>query len=193
MVQLWRRILVSACALLVSWGCSSDDGDGGAGDCADPTSHAGPEDPATKEEPSGRRVPEVLDGPRGPLSGALVINEVYTKHQEDWVELYNGTDREIDLSGYRVVDDKARYIVPEGTKLPSGRPIAFYREKMTPDNFFSLHEDEDLVRLEDPSRNVLDEIRWSETFSGQSLARNVDGSGDFVVGEPTPGRLNHAP
>ena len=52
----------------------------------------------------------------------LYINEIYSSNP-DWIELYNSSDKEIDLSLCTLQDDKGsaeEYIFPEGTKIPAG-------------------------------------------------------------------------
>ena len=50
----------------------------------------------------------------------LYINEVYSSNP-DWVELYNSTDKEIDLSNFILQDDKG---AAEEFKIPAGTKIA---------------------------------------------------------------------
>ncbi len=123
--------------------------------------------------------------------GALVINEVYAKNQKDWVELYNGTDADIDLNGYRILDDRSRMIIPEGTMIASGGFLVFFRTELPADNTFSLNESFDEVRLYDRNDIEVDYISWSEPLGTFSYARTEDGGGTFQIAEvPSPGEPN---
>lgn len=50
-----------------------------------------------------------------PLAGKVVINEVSCNNRNsgDWVEIYNGSSKEVDLSGWLLTDSKNRFIIPE--------------------------------------------------------------------------------
>ncbi len=75
-------------------------------------------------------------------SDGIVINEVMTSNHGafvhpaydtvDWVELYNATDRDFDLSGYGFTDSikdvkrSIRYHFPDGTVIPAGGYLVLY-------------------------------------------------------------------
>lgn len=66
-----------------------------------------------------------------PQLGDVVINEImydsFSSTDEEWIELYNTTDEEIDLSGWYITDDdvypaagEGDVVIPDGTTIASG-------------------------------------------------------------------------
>ena len=53
---------------------------------------------------------------------------------QEFIELYNTTDEEIDLSGWYIVDDNPTDTFPEGTLLPAGGSIIICGNDGNPDN-----------------------------------------------------------
>ncbi|NLB61253.1 MAG: hypothetical protein GX802_02320 [Clostridiales bacterium] len=140
----------------------------------------------------------------------VVINELMAsnlstimdknKQFSDWVELYNITDKEIDLSGYGISDDLARpkkYIIPNGVKIPakgyllifcSGEEGLIDGELHVP---FSLRAYEEAVLLSNTDGVVIDSVKFSRLGADVSYARAVDGTGEFENSNtPTPGFPN---
>ncbi len=100
-----------------------------------------------------------------PTEGELCINEVYYSNP-DWIELYNGTDAEIDLSGYVIQDDKGeaeQFVVPAGTKIAAGGFLVFDENTGTepdPTRFpFGISSGSgDQLTLFDPAGKVVDDV-----------------------------------
>lgn len=63
-----------------------------------------------------------------PEVGTLLISEVLynpsvaqgVENGNEWIEIFNGTDGELNLSGYFVEDNSETFILPQGTTLASG-------------------------------------------------------------------------
>lgn len=145
--------------------------------------------PTTAERPQVRAsgVPEAYQG--------LVINEVAAAGApHDWFELYNGTDRVIDLSGVRYTDDPldapAKATFRDDISIAPGA----YRLVTVSDAIqgFKLGRDEVLALLS--SDGVLIDIAdWAagDSPAGGSWAQVPDGSGAFeTLPTPTPGAPN---
>jgi len=50
----------------------------------------------------------------------IIINEVYSTGEPDWVELYNTSDEDVDISGFKIADGpEAIYTLPDGTTVPA--------------------------------------------------------------------------
>jgi len=68
----------------------------------------------------------------GLAPGTVVINEVLAhSHAEasDWIELYNTTDSDIDISGWYLSDDSGqpfKYVIDDGTVIPAGGYRVFF-------------------------------------------------------------------
>ena len=67
---------------------------------------------------------EPSDTNDAPVESDLVINEILADSDttSDWLELYNGSDEDMDLSGYGLSDDPndPLSILPENTIVPAG-------------------------------------------------------------------------
>lgn len=147
------------------------------------------------------------------LSAQVVINEYSASNlesfvdnfgkTEDWIELYNGTSTDIDISGWHLSDkeDKpGKWAIPEGTIIPanghlvflcSGRDGKFNNEYHT--NFkLTQTKGSDIVLLSDPDENVIEMFPLDLTLVEHSRCRLVDGSSVWKVGvAPTFGSSNN--
>ena len=101
-----------------------------------------------------------------------------TETNDEWVEIYNGTDSEMDLSGYSLVDNGGSDVFPEGTLLPAGSFLVVVGTSTTPDlwNFpegtvvFATSDSDiggnglanggDKVELRDASDALVDSVSW---------------------------------
>lgn len=127
----------------------------------------------------------------------VVINEVCSSNvaccmddkgdYPDWVELYNPTDSDIDLSGYmfnRSVDlKKEKYVFPEGTVLPSGSFYLF-------DPGFTIGSDGANLNLLDDKKHYIDRVSVPRLKYDTTYARAEDGSYSWEIKVPTPGYSN---
>ncbi len=145
-------------------------------------------------------------------SGSLVINEVMTSNHKaykhpvygsvDWVELYNPTDRDIDLSGCGFTNSikdlkrSVRYHFPDGTVLKSGEYLLLYCTGGTGETDddplctgFNLSASGETLLLVDRSNVELAELTVPALESDTSYARTEDGK--YAVTEhATPGGPN---
>lgn len=145
--------------------------------------------------PSGKRMP--------------VITEVMTSNHEayvhpdygtvDWVEIYNPTDADIDLSGFGFTNEikrTFRYTFPEGTVLKPGEYLLLYctggTEASDADPFctgFNLSADGEDLYLVNRSNVEADEVHVPAMEPDTCFARTVQDK--FVVTDaPTPGSPN---
>ncbi len=140
--------------------------------------------------------------------GALVVNEVVTSNalsladetlgSPDWIELYNGTSAEIDLTGYGLSDnlkDPHKWTFPEGTKLPAGGYLVVYALKYSGEangqlcTGFGLSKSGESLYLTDPYYNVLQQLDIPALLSDVSYARDEAGEYGYCAAS-TPGRAN---
>lgn len=143
-------------------------------------------------------------------TGLPKFNEVMTSNRGaylhpqygsvDWVEIWNPTDADIDLSGYGFTNDlkhhQFRYRFPEGTILKPGEYLVLYctggTEQSDSDPFctgFNLSKDGEKLFLVTPMKVEADELAvpMLETDTAYARAEN----GDFQVTDyPTPGEAN---
>ncbi len=120
----------------------------------------------------------------------------------DWIELYNTTGQDVDLSGYGISDSEAaplKYTLPEGTSIPAyGVLLIYCTGRETPDGSteieapFGLAAYEESVVFSTPAGHILDEYDYTRAETDMSFARSPDGTGDFVeTAQPTPGYTNN--
>ena len=122
----------------------------------------------------------------------IVINEIEsspTGGGKDYVEIYNRSDKPVDISGYYVLDNKAG--ISKTTKIGEGtilEPKSFYTFEQGVDFDFGLGSNDE-VNLYDRDSNLLDKFSWSSHASG-TYGRYPDGFGNFVDGSASKGREN---
>ncbi len=141
--------------------------------------------------------------------GHVMINELMSSndraylHPEygsvDWIELYNPTGRDIDLSGYGLTNElkkQYKYRFPDGTVIPSGEYLVLYCTGGTSasdsDPYctgFSLSQEGESVYLVDRSYVEMDEVTLPAMETDSSYARGEDGI-FTVTWTSTPGGQN---
>ncbi len=156
--------------------------------------------PVPEETP----VPQTTQAPVSDYAGKLVITELMEKNKSvladedgdfsDWIELYNASDEELDLTGWRIADgpeDRGWYF-PE-TRLPAGeRLLVFASKKDRAASFlhtsFGLSEGE-CVCLLDRDGLPVDSFETGGCRGDVSMALLSDGSRTPCL-YPTPGYEN---
>ena len=118
----------------------------------------------------------------------------------DWVEIYNSTLQEIDLSGFGISDSIAqpmKYRLPEGTSIaPGGYLVIFLSGNEGMHNGelhapFGLRAYEEDVVFSSANGRIVDSCSYSRMDADVSMARTPDGTGEFAQSaQPTPGYPN---
>lgn len=141
-------------------------------------------------------------------NGALVISEVmssnnYTLTDEtygtpDWIELYNGTGREIDLEGYCLTNNAKKlrkYTFPSVT-IQAGEYLLVYAcdadERNTENALaagFNISKGGECLILTDAYAGLVQQLDVPELIGDVSYARNASGAYGFSAA-PTPGEPN---
>jgi len=111
---------------------------------------------------------------------------------EDWIELYNTSDQDVDISGWHLTDKEnkpGKWKIPAGTMIPakgymlflcSGRDAVFGQEFHT--NFkLSQTKGSDIVMLTNADEIVQDRSDLNLTLLGHSNCRVEDGAPDWVI------------
>jgi hypothetical protein len=153
----------------------------------------------------------------------LIINEFLAKpdvdvngdgfydfYDDEFVEVYNNTSNDLDISGYKLNDSgSTRHVFPSGSEIPAGEVIVVFGGG-TPTNLpcitqiasnggLYLNNSGDTISILDTSSVVVTSYSYgSEANSDQSLGRDLDITGDFkkhseITGNPvdfSPGRYN---
>lgn len=118
--------------------------------------------------------------------------------RNDWVELYNTSDKEVDIGGYSLTDDTAsprKGVIPSGITLAAKSAILFWADN-TPDQgkthlALKFKSKAEQVVLYDSQQRQVDIYRWTDAYSDISFARVPDGTGEwFRCQIPTCGSGN---
>lgn len=123
----------------------------------------------------------------------VVINELLAHTDDpqlDFVELYNHSNAEINMSGCWLTDDPAtnRYRIPDNTIIPARGFAAFDQAQLG----FALDADGETIYLLDPAATrILDAVRFGGQENGVASGRYPDGTPGFRrLSAPTPGSAN---
>lgn len=150
------------------------------------------------EESGGCPTPEAIP------TGDIVINEFLAVNDslgttrdsagetDDWVELYNNTDAEIDLSDVYLSDNpenKFKWQFPAGTILPAaGYLIVWCDEDGGQAGLhasFKLNRDGEQIFLSNADGSSIDEVVFGEQENNVSVSRVPNGTGNFVAQHTT--------
>ncbi|MEO1518664.1 MAG: CotH kinase family protein [Bacteroidota bacterium] len=147
----------------------------------------------------------------GTAQAQVVVNELMASNKStwldqlgrssDWIELYNASDRSIDLTDWLLTDDKSE---PNQFSLPNVQigPRSFLLLVASGDDAvygteihcnFKLSASGEEIILSRPTGEVVDVIEFGAQEEDVALARQVDGTGDWqATRQPTPGYANRA-
>jgi len=140
-------------------------------------------------------------------NSGVVINEIMAKNEtyitdqegkyEDWIELYNNSAEPVDISGYYLSDkaDKPdKYQIPEGTIIEgNGYLIIWADEDGDQEGIhanFKLSADGEELRMYEPDMTMIQEVIFGPQEPDMSYSRIPNGTGDFIIKEPTFGENN---
>lgn len=140
---------------------------------------------------------------------AIRLNEL--NGNDKFIELYNISDEDVDITGvYFTKDDEDTFTAPEGTVIPAKGFLTVWSEKADGDHElifdFGLSADKSVkIELFAPDGKALDVFKNLSTALGEtwgeddgkydskdlgSFARNTDGTGDWYIMVPTEGKTN---
>ncbi|MFH1313811.1 MAG: lamin tail domain-containing protein [Candidatus Eisenbacteria bacterium] len=126
----------------------------------------------------------------------LFINELVSRGDPDWVEIYNPNDTAIDVGGFLVYDDGTaddEYSLPAGTTVPAGGYLVLDCDDLGTglNTNFKLSAGGESIFLEDGSHNLIDTVTFPALDEGTSYGRMTDGSDQWtVLTTPTRGAAN---
>jgi spore coat protein CotH len=131
--------------------------------------------------------------------GQVVINEFLAINQndtmnekgehEDWIEIYNTTDSELNLYGLYLTDDflnPIKFAFPENTIIfPHGFIVIWADEDSTTSTFihcnFKLAQAGEEIMVSDIDGNVIDSLTYGPQTEDISIGRCPDGTGELVI------------
>jgi CotH kinase protein/Lamin Tail Domain/Secretion system C-terminal sorting domain len=132
----------------------------------------------------------------------IVINEVVASNQNgakdeagqkaDWIELYNNSDKMVDLSGYYLTDDWAKpkkWAIPTGTQLPAKGYLIVWADESSKDGVlhanFKLSADGEFLMLINKQLQIADSLSFGPQKADIAWARTPNGTGKFASRTPT--------
>lgn len=135
------------------------------------------------------------------VSGDLVINEFMASNDvtasdaagefDDWIELYNNTDEDIQLGGYFLsddADDLVQWIFPD-TLIAANDYLIVWADKDDDQEGlhanFKLSTSGESIFLINNDTTIVDEVTFSEQTTNISTGRYPNGTGPFIQMNPT--------
>jgi len=136
------------------------------------------------------------------MTTGVVVNEILASNNsgqvdeagdfEDWIELYNNNETDIDLSGFYLTDNGEslqKWIMPAGTILPAKGYLIIWADEEQEEGAlhtnFKLSAGGEAVILSDPLINILDSVVYGAQTTDMAYARIPNGVGWFVIQAPT--------
>jgi hypothetical protein len=136
-----------------------------------------------------------------PLEVIVLMNEVNalgTTEDPDWIEIYNDSDFDVDLTGYKIYDSGgqsgtiAKKEFPSGTIIPSKAWYAITTKDGAADEF-GLSSSGEKLWLENATGAIIDSVEFPATEGTQTYGRYPDGSANWqLLYIPTKGAANNA-
>lgn len=123
------------------------------------------------------------------VSDKMVINEVYSRglpENPDWVEIYNNSDAQIDISGYKIYDSggesgaKAKKEFPAGSTIPAKDFIIIVVDDGT-ESGFGISSTGEQIWLANTAGEVVDLMTVPAMDLTQSFGRFPDGSDNIQL------------
>src|SRR5699024_5037287 len=112
--------------------------------------------------------------------GDIVINEIRyqtgSPQKPEFVELFNRSDKNFDLSGWKIGDAAGTTTIDAGTKLPAGGYLVLsgnatfarqFENSLYLSGFPSLNNDEDALYLQTASGLIIDSLYYTTAFGGE--------------------------
>ena len=136
---------------------------------------------------------------------SIIINEFMASNKStiadgngdfsDWIEIYNPTDKAVNLYGCGLSDDstKIKWALPDVTLEPGGYLVVFAASSSSQTSGvyhtgFKLSSEKGGIYLTDSAGQSIDSVDYKDQITGISSGR--DASGEWVAMEPTPGFSN---
>jgi len=130
------------------------------------------------------------------FSDGIIVTEILpnpegldNKLNYEWIEIYNDSDKEVNLNGWKIDDiqDKGSkpYVVKEGRTIKPKEYLVFSNEETK----IILNNTEDEVNVLWPDGTLVDNVSYKNPKEGFSFALFGNGKWDWTS-EPSPGKEN---
>ena len=119
----------------------------------------------------------------------ILINEIYTRgvpEDPDWVEIYNNSDVQMDISGYLIYDAggqsgaKPKKAFPEGSVIPAHGFLVIVVDDAS-ESGFGLSSGGEEIWLENNKGAIIDDVTFPALEPTQSYGRFPDGSPNWQI------------
>lgn len=137
----------------------------------------------------------------------IVINEFMASNEngpkdatgkaDDWLELFNKTNSNFDLSSFHLSDNAAntkKWQIPSGVKINANGYLIFWcdEDQMQGLNHtsFKLSGTGETIILADKNGAIIDSITFRNATKDKSFARKPNGTGPFIEGDHTFNAIN---
>ncbi len=138
----------------------------------------------------------------------VLINEIQASNQRtlihaggdspDWIEVYNPTNRSVDLMGMRLVIAGDQHAIENSLKIPPRGFRILYcdgRSELGPDHlpFRLSREGGSLLLIAPNGTKIIDVFTWPKLYADESIGRQPDGERTWkIFSAATPGKSNNA-
>lgn len=150
-----------------------------------------------------------LQAQSAPSGNGVVINEIMASNTttqadnfgefDDWIELFNNTASAVDLSGYYLSDNLLnldKWEIPAGTILQPNGFMIFWADEDSSQGWnhcnFKLSGLGESVYLVNTNLSIVDSVNFGAQTTDLGFARNPNGTGNFVIQNPTFNTFNSA-
>lgn len=124
--------------------------------------------------------------------------DTISKKPIDWIELYNGYKKDVNLTGYSLKyvkkTDTTTWAFPEGTIIKSKDYLLLNADELDSafHTNFKLSSKSGFISLLNTSNNIIDEVNYDKQEVNISLGRKTDGDSIWVYFDnPTPNSSNN--
>ena len=136
-------------------------------------------------------------------SQSVTLNE-FSSDGEDYVEIYNTADEQVDIGNWILTDDVEvgkidnysaqadveKFIFPEGTVIAGNSYLAIPKGETGIAHIFGISDKGDTISLIASDGSLIDQGQSTDGSTKPSYCRIPDGTGDWQVCELTPGESN---
>lgn len=133
-------------------------------------------------------------------SNGTILNES-TGEYSDWIELYNPSNKAVDIAGYYISDeleDSYKYRFPvtsNQTIIPPHGYLILWADDMPEKGplhlNFKLSKDGEVIVFSNPEKGIVDSVTFRRQERNISYGRNIAGNEEWLYyTEPTPGKIN---
>lgn len=124
----------------------------------------------TNPTPSAQNPTPNITYPSGIFLNEILPNPEGSDETDEWIELYNSNNFDVDLFGWKIQDTKGTattYNIPKNTNISTGGVLVFKR----PDTKIMLNNDEDGVNLLTPDGKIVDSVFYTKALLGRSYVK----------------------